>query len=221
MARGALSLLRGGAAALAAALVGPARLGGPVGTAVGALAALAVGPRPAALARAPLALPAIALPAIARATLARAALALPALARPALALVAVAIARTAVTAQRHALVGGPPLGAAMLAAVGIAALSLAGKASALHAPPLLLLALHLALGIAQKAGVVLGMLEEGLGGDAVVAKLCVAGEDEVLLDDLLRGPPHLAIGTRALEHAVDDVAKRPRAVRLGTRTGLR
>jgi len=63
-----------------------------------------------------------------------------------------------------------------------------------------------ALRLAEKAAVVLGMLEIALGGDSIAGHLRVTREGLVLVDDLLRRAAHLAVGARALEHAVDDVA---------------
>ena len=85
----------------------------------------------------------------------------------------------------------------------------------------LLLALVLfARRLGQHAGVMLGVLEEALLGHAVARKLGVAGERKVFLDDLLGGAADLAFGAGAVEHAVDDIAKRALAAGLVTRTGF-
>ena len=77
---------------------------------------------------------------------------------------------------------------------------------------------HLALSLAQHAGVVLGVLQEALLGHAVMGQLGVARQRQVFLDDLLGRAAHLALGARAFEHAVDDVPKGTLAVRLAART---
>lgn len=76
----------------------------------------------------------------------------------------------------------------------------------------------LTLSFAQKTGVMLGMLKEALLGDAVIGQLRVTGESQIFLDYLLRSPPHLTLGTRGVEDAVDDIAQRTLAVRLVART---
>ena len=97
-----------------------------------------------------------------------------------------------------------------------AGLVVAAKAVAAH----LGLARGLALGLGQHARIVFGMLEEVLRGHTIVAQLRITREHQVLVDDLLRGSTHLALGAGAVEHAVDDIAQRARAVRFGTRAGL-
>jgi hypothetical protein len=72
----------------------------------------------------------------------------------------------------------------------------------------------------QKPGVMLGMLQEVFGCDPVIRKLRVTGQKLILLDDLLGRATHLAFGTRAVEHPVDNIAEGTRAVLLGTRAGL-
>ena len=79
----------------------------------------------------------------------------------------------------------------------------------------------LALRFGQHAQVMLGMLLEILGGDAVIAELRIAGELVVFLDDLLRCAADLALGAGRVEYAVDDIADRAIAVPLGPRAVLR
>ncbi len=83
---------------------------------------------------------------------------------------------------------------------------------------LLLLGREFALRLGEHPRVVLGMLHEVLGRHAVVGQLGITREDLVFLDDLLRRAAHLALGAGAVEHPVDDVSHRPRAVRLRART---
>lgn len=73
--------------------------------------------------------------------------------------------------------------------------------------PLLLFAalVNLALGFGQHAQVMFRMLLEIFHRNAVIAKLGVARQLVVFVDDLLRGAAHLAFGTGAVEHAVDDI----------------
>ena len=66
----------------------------------------------------------------------------------------------------------------------------------------------------------LDKLQEILGGHAVIRQLGIAGEELIFLDQLGRGAAHLAIWSRTVEHTIDDIAERARAVRLRTRTGL-
>lgn len=70
----------------------------------------------------------------------------------------------------------------------------------------LLLGRHFALRFAQHAGVMFGVLQEVFGGHAIIRQLRVTGEKLVLLDDLLRGATHLALGAGAVKDAIDDVA---------------
>src|SRR5690606_4956469 len=79
---------------------------------------------------------------------------------------------------------------------------------------------QLALRLGQHPGVMLGVLQEVLGRHAVVRQLGVARQHVVFLDDLLRRSAHLALGTRGIEDAVDDVAEGARAVLVGTRAFL-
>jgi hypothetical protein len=67
----------------------------------------------------------------------------------------------------------------------------------------------------------LRVLLEVLERDTVIAELRIAGKLVVLVDDLLRGAAHLALGPGTVEHAVDDVADRAVAVPLGPRAVLR
>ena len=84
----------------------------------------------------------------------------------------------------------------------------------------LLLGGHFAHRFTQEAGVMLGVLQEILGGHTVIRQLGIAGELLIFLDHLLRRTAHLAFGAGAFEDAVDDIAEGARAVLLGTRTGL-
>jgi len=79
---------------------------------------------------------------------------------------------------------------------------------------------HLARRLAQHPRVMLGMLQEVLLGHAVIRQLGVARQHQVFVDDLLGGATHLALGSRTVEDAVNDIAERALTVRLGTRTGL-
>lgn len=90
----------------------------------------------------------------------------------------------------------------------------------LLALPRLLLGGKFALRFGQQAGVMLGVLVEVLGRNPVVRQLRVAGQENILFNDLLWGAAHLAVGARAIEDAVDDIANGARAVRFGTRTGF-
>ena len=64
----------------------------------------------------------------------------------------------------------------------------------------------LALGFRQHAQIVFGMLLEILGGYAIIAKLCVAGQLIILFNDLLRCAAHFSLRARAVENAVYDIA---------------
>jgi len=55
----------------------------------------------------------------------------------------------------------------------------------------------------QNALIVLGMLQETLFHDAVVRGLRIAGQREILVDDLLRRAADLALRSRAVIDAVD------------------
>ena len=68
--------------------------------------------------------------------------------------------------------------------------------------------IDLALRFAQKPEVVLGVLLEVLGRDPVVTEAGIAGKLGVLVDDLLRGSPHLAFGAGTVEHPIDDIPGR-------------
>jgi hypothetical protein len=113
-----------------------------------------------------------------------------------------------------------PLGAVILT-VAVAAVLVAVLVPALGVliALLILLALfllgrHLSGRFGQHAGVMFGVLGKVLGRHAVVGPLCITGQHLILLDDLLRGAAHLALGARAVEHTVDDIAEGARAVRL-------
>ena len=106
----------------------------------------------------------------------------------------------------------------------IAPLIAVARAIALTAARLLLTRLLFgglfAHGFGQKPGVMLGVLQEVFGGHAVIRQLGVPSQKLILLDDLLGRATHLAFGTRAVEHPVDNIAEGTRAVLLGTRAGL-
>ena len=87
--------------------------------------------------------------------------------------------------------------------------------------PVFLLARHFALRFAQHPRVMLGMLQECLLGHPVIRQLRIAGERQVLVDDLLGCAAHLAFWARAVKDPVDDVAERALPVRFGPRTGFR
>ena len=101
-----------------------------------------------------------------------------------------------------------------------------GKPGAINAALLAAAELGLALGLlalrlAQHPGIVFGVLKEALLGNPVVRQLGIARQRQVLFNDLLGRAADLALGSRAVEDAVDDVAKRPRIVAgLVARTGL-
>ena len=75
------------------------------------------------------------------------------------------------------------------------------------------LGVDLALRFAQQAQVVFRVLLKILCGHAVTGQLRVARKLVVFVDDLLRCAAHFALGARAVEHAVDDVATTPAIVR--------
>ena len=77
---------------------------------------------------------------------------------------------------------------------------------------------HIALRLAQKAGVVLGVLKEVLFGHPVIAKLCVPRKREVLVDDLLRRTANLPLRAGGIEHPINNVTERTLSVRFRTRT---
>ena len=79
---------------------------------------------------------------------------------------------------------------------------------------------HLAVRLAQHAGVMLGVLQKALLRDAVMGQLRVARQRQVFLDDLLGGATHLALGPRAVKDAIGDVPQRALAVRFATRAGF-
>ena len=85
---------------------------------------------------------------------------------------------------------------------------------------LLSLGIHLLLGFAQKSQVMLSVLLEILGCDAIIRQLRITRQLVVLFNDLLRRTAHLALRARAVEHAVHDIADRIGAisVRLVART---
>jgi len=83
----------------------------------------------------------------------------------------------------------------------------------------------LALCLAKKTQVMFGVLLKILGGHAIIAQLCVAGQLIVFFDDLLGRATHLALWARAFEHPVDDIDARPvvavvASVAFVPRTGL-
>ena len=65
--------------------------------------------------------------------------------------------------------------------------------------------IDLALRLGQKPQVMFGMLLEILHRHAVIAKLGIARQLVVLVNDLLRRAADLALGTRAVENPVDDI----------------
>ena len=107
-------------------------------------------------------------------------------------------------------VGTVAIGVATLLAATLVVLLLAG----------FLLARLLALRLTQHAGVMFGVLQEVLFGHAVIRQLRIARKHQVFVDDLLGGATHLAFRPRTVKDAVDDIANRALAVRLGTRTGF-
>jgi hypothetical protein len=89
------------------------------------------------------------------------------------------------------------------------ALHLAVAFSLTVAVELLLLlagAVDLALRLGQHAGIMLGMLGKILGTDAITRKLGIAVELGVFFDDLCGRAPYLAIRTRTVKDAIDDVS---------------
>lgn len=80
---------------------------------------------------------------------------------------------------------------------------------------------HFALRLTQHPGIMLGMLQKRLLGDAVVRQLRIPRKSQIFFNDLLGRPANLAFGARAVEDAVDDIAQRALAVRLVARTGFR
>ncbi len=103
--------------------------------------------------------------------------------------------------------------------VAVLVIILPALLAVLHLPGLLFGG-HLTCGLAKKAGVMLGVLQEILAGHAVVGQLRIARQLLIFLDDLLRRAAHLAFGAGAVEDTVDDIAEGARAVRFRTRTGL-
>lgn len=79
---------------------------------------------------------------------------------------------------------------------------------------------HFALRLAQHTGVMLGMLQEALFGNAVVRQLGVACQSQIFFNNLLWRATHFAFGPRRIEDAVNDIAQGTLAVRLVARTGF-
>ena len=79
---------------------------------------------------------------------------------------------------------------------------------------------HFTLRFGEHTRVMLCVLQEILGSDAIIGNLGVAREHLVFLDDLLRSATHLAFGAGAVEDTIDDIAEGARAVLLGTRARL-
>jgi len=79
---------------------------------------------------------------------------------------------------------------------------------------LLLLAprIHLALRLAQKSGVMLGMLLKILSRHTVIAQLRITRQLVVFLNDLLRRTTHFSFGTGTVEDPVDYIPDRAVAV---------
>ena len=109
----------------------------------------------------------------------------------------------------------------IVALVTVIAVVIAAIAIALLVVLMLLAFGLLALRLAQHAGVMLGVLQEGLFRHAVIRQLGIARQRQIFLDDLLRGAAHLALGTRRIKYTIDDIAERTLTVRLRTRTGFR
>ena len=64
---------------------------------------------------------------------------------------------------------------------------------------------HFLLRRAQQAQVMLRMLLEIFGCNAVIAQLRITGELVVLVNNLLRRTTHLAFGARAVKYPVDHI----------------
>lgn len=79
---------------------------------------------------------------------------------------------------------------------------------------------HLLVGLTQHAGVMLCVLQKALFCHAIMGQLGVTRQSQILLDDLLGGATHLALGPRAVKDAVNDIAQRALAVRFATRAGF-
>ena len=120
------------------------------------------------------------------------------------------------------------LSAIALAAVILAAVVLAiplAAIAALGCVLLILLALFLfggqfAVRFGQHPGVMFGVLRKIFGRNPVIRQLTVTGQLLIFFDDLLRRAAHFALGARAVEHTVGDIAEGARAIRLGTRARL-
>jgi len=60
----------------------------------------------------------------------------------------------------------------------------------------------------EHPGIMFGVLRKVFSSDAVARQLGIAVQLIILFDDLLRRAAHLAIGARAVENPVDDIAAR-------------
>ena len=67
---------------------------------------------------------------------------------------------------------------------------------------------HFAHRLGQNTGIMFGVLGKVFGIDPVIGQLRIAVQLGVFFDDLLRRAAHFAIGARAVEHPVDDIAAR-------------
>ncbi len=116
---------------------------------------------------------------------------------------------------------GLRIAAAIFAVVTVIAVVIAAIAIAVLIVLLLLAFGLFTLRFAQHAGVMFGVLEEGLLRNAVIGQLGVTRQRQIFFNDLLRGAADLAFGTRGIEYAIDNIAERTLTVRLRTRTGFR
>ena len=107
-------------------------------------------------------------------------------------------------------------GLAIIAAIRLVAIA----RLALTVTALIGFALQFARRFAQHAGIVFGMLQEILIGNAVVTQLGIAGQHLIFLDDLLWRAAHFTLWPRTVKHTVDDVAHCAGPVRFRTRTLL-
>lgn len=65
---------------------------------------------------------------------------------------------------------------------------------------------HFAHRFGQHTGVMFGMLREIFRGHTIIRPLRIAGKHLIFFDDLLRRATHLALGARAVENTIDDIA---------------
>ena len=126
-----------------------------------------------------------------------------------------ALRRTLAVAALGPIVAAVALRAAVLRGVGLTALLavvLAVVLAALLIAALLGLTREFDLRLVQHAGVMFGVLLKVLSRDPVARQLRIARQQSVFVDDLLGGAAHLALGARAVENPVDDIAERARTV---------